>query len=76
MKRHRTITQLREKEKSPEKQQSDPEIIGLQEKDSRLMIVKMMQDIGNRLEAKINNLQQTLSKEIQDLKFKKRCKIQ
>ena len=29
-----------------------------------------MQDTGNRLEAKTDNLQQTLSKEIQDLKLK------
>ena len=34
------------------------------------MMLKMMQDIGNKLEAKIDNLQQTLSKEIQDLKLK------
>ena len=29
-----------------------------------------MQDIGNKLEAKMNNLQETLSKEIQDIKPK------
>ena len=34
------------------------------------MIVKMMQDIGNRLAAKSDNLQQILSQEIQDLKLK------
>ena len=39
-------------------------------KDFRLMMLKMMQDIGNKLEAKIGNLQQSLSKEIQDLKLK------
>ena len=39
-------------------------------KDFRPMIVKTMQDTGNRLEAKTDNLQQTLSKEIQDLKLK------
>ena len=33
-------------------------------------MLKMMQDIGNKLKAKIDNLQQTLSKEIQDLKLK------
>ena len=33
------------------------------------MIVKMMKDIGNRLEEKIDNLQETLSKEIQDIKL-------
>ena len=36
----------------------------------------MMQDIGNKLEAKIDNLQETLTKEIQDIKLKERCKIQ
>ena len=39
-------------------------------KDFRLMMLKMMQDNGNKLEAKIDNLQETLSKEIQDLKLK------
>ena len=32
-------------------------------------MLKMMQDIGNRLEAKMDNLQETLSKEIQDRKL-------
>ena len=39
-------------------------------KDFRLMMLKMMQNIGNKLEAKIDNLQKTLSKEIQDLNLK------
>ena len=30
----------------------------------------MMQDIGNKLEAKIDNLQEALSKEIRDIKLK------
>ena len=34
------------------------------------MMLKMMQDIGNKLKTKIDNLQQTMSKEIQDLKIK------
>ena len=33
-------------------------------------MLKMMQDIGNKLEAKIDDLQETLSKEIQDIKLK------
>ena len=36
----------------------------------RLLMLKMMQDIGNKLEAKMDNLQETLSKEIQDIKLK------
>ena len=46
------------------------EITILQKKDFRLIMLKMRQDIGNKLEAKIDNLQQTLSKGIQDLKLK------
>uniref|UniRef100_UPI002E77923E hypothetical protein n=1 Tax=Klebsiella quasipneumoniae TaxID=1463165 RepID=UPI002E77923E len=63
IKRQRTITQMREKGKTPENQLSD-EMISLQEKDFRLLMLKMMQDIGNKLEAKMDNLQETLTKEI------------
>ena len=59
---------MREKEKTPEKQLSH-EILSLKEKDYRLLMLKMMQDIGNKLEAKMDNLQETLSKEIQDIKL-------
>ena len=34
------------------------------------MMLKKMQDTGNKLEAKMDNLQETLSKEIQDIKLK------
>ena len=33
-------------------------------------MLKMMQDIGNKLEAKMDNSQETLSKEIQAIKLK------
>ena len=61
---------MREKEKTPEKQLNDQEILSFQEKDFRLLMLKMMQDIGNKLEAKMDNLQETLTKEIQDIKLK------
>ena len=61
---------MREKEKNPENQLSDQEILSLQEKDFRLLILKMMQDIGNKLDSKIDNLKETLTKEIQDIKLK------
>ena len=64
------MTQIREQEKTPEKQLSDQEILSLQEKDFRLLMLKMMQDIGHKLEAKIDNLQETMSREIQDIKLK------
>ena len=70
MKRHKTVTQMRAKEETTENQLSDQEIVSLQEKDFRLLMLKMMQDIGNKLEAKMDNLQETLTKEIQDIKLK------
>ena len=61
---------MREKGKNPENQLSEEEILSLQEKDFRLLMLKRMQDIGNKLEAKMDNLQETLSKDIQDIKLK------
>ena len=68
---------MREKGKTPENQLSDEEILSLQEKDFRLLMMKMMHDAGNKLEAKMDNWQETLTKEIQDIKLKQEeCKIQ
>ena len=61
---------MRENEKTPEKQLSHEEILSLQEKDFRLLMLTMMQDVGNKLEAKMDNLEETLTKEIQDIKLK------
>ena len=47
---------MREKGKTPENQLSNEEILSLQEKDFRLLMLKMMQDIGNKLEAKMDKL--------------------
>ena len=35
------------------------------------MIVKMIQGLGNKLEAKIDNLKETLNKEIEDVRINK-----
>ena len=67
---------MREEEKTPENQPSNQQILSLQGKDFRQLMPKMIQNIRNKLEAKMDNLQETLTKEIQDIKLKKRCKIQ
>ena len=56
--------------KKKKKQLSHLEIINFHGKDFRLLIMKMIQDTGNKLEAKIDKLQEILSKEIQDLRIK------
>ena len=64
------MTQISEQEKQTNKQTkkkkqlSNLEITTLHEKYFRLMIVKMIQDLANRLEAKTDKLQETLNKEI------------
>ena len=61
---------MRKKGKPPENQLSNEEILSLQEKDFGMLMLKMMQDIGNKLEVKMDNLQETLTKEIQHIKRK------
>ena len=61
---------MREKGKTPENQLSHEETLSIPERDFRLLMIQMMQDIGNKLEAKMDNLQEILTKEIQDIKLK------
>ena len=53
MKRQRTFWQMKEQDKTPEKQLSEVEIGNLPEKEFRITIVKMIQDLGKRMEARI-----------------------
>ena len=48
------MIQMKEQEETPEKRLSDLEIIDFHEKDFRLMILKMIHDLGNKLETKID----------------------
>ena len=59
---------MREKGKTPEKQLSEEEILSLQEKDFRLFMLKMMEGIGNKLEAKMDNL--TANTDQRDTRYK------
>ena len=63
------MTQIKEQEKTPENRLSDLEITNLHEKAFRLMLVKMTQDLGNKLEAETDKLQETMNKEIEDIKI-------
>ena len=42
----------------------------LPENEFRVMIVKMIQDLGKRMEAQIKKIQEMFNKELQDLKKK------
>ena len=57
MKRHWDMYQMKEKDKTPEKELNEVEIGNLPEKEFSIMIVKMIQDLGKRMEAKIEKKQ-------------------
>ena len=70
MKRQRAIYQMKEQEKNPEKQLNEVERGNLPEKEFRIMIVKMIQDLRKRKEARIEKMQEMLNKDLEELKNK------
>ena len=48
--------------KNTQKPQNDEEIGNLPEKEFRVMIVKMIQDLGKRMETKMENLKEVLTR--------------
>ena len=53
---------MKEQDKSPEEQLSEVETGNLPEKEFRVMIVKMIQNLGKRMEAQIKKIQKCLTK--------------
>ena len=53
---------MKEQDKTPEEQLSEVEISNLPEKEFRVMLVKMIQDLGKRMEAKIKKIQKNVLK--------------
>ena len=57
---------MKEQDKNPPDQTNEEEIGGLPENKFRVMIVKMIQNLGNRME----KIQETFNKELEELKSK------
>ena len=70
MKRQRAIYQMKEQDKTAEKQLNEVEIGNLPEKEFKIMIVKMIQDLGKRMEAKIETMQEMFNKDLEEIKNK------
>ena len=66
MRRHRNTQQMKEQGKNPPDQKNEEEIGSLREKEFRVMIVKMIQNLGNRRE----ETQERFNKDIEELKSK------
>ena len=58
--------QMKEQDKTPEKQLNEVEIGNIPEKEFRIMIVKMIQDLGKRMEAKIEKMQEMFNKDLEE----------
>ena len=56
MKKQQTMYQMKEQDKTPEKQLNEVEIGKLPENKFRIMIVRMIQDLGKRMESKIEKM--------------------
>ena len=61
---------MKEQDKTPEKQLNEVEIGNLPEKEFRIIIVKMIQDLGKWMEAKIEKMQEMFNKDLEKLKNK------
>ena len=66
MRRQRNTQQLKEQGKNPPDQINDEEIGSLPEKEFRVMIVKMFQNLGNRME----KIQEMFNRDLEELKSK------
>ena len=66
MRRQRNTQQMKKQGKNPPDQTNEEEIGSLPQKEFRVMIVKMIQNFGNRME----KIQETLNKDLEELKRK------
>ena len=67
MRTQRNTQQMKEQCKNPPDQTNEEEIGSQPEKEFRVMIVKMIQNLGNTME----KIQEILNKELEELKRKK-----
>ena len=75
MKRQRNIQQVKEHDKFPPNQTKEEEIGSLPEKEFRTMVVKMIQNLTNKMELQINRLetrtekmQEMFNKDLEEMK--------
>ena len=75
MKRQRIIQQVKEHDKRPPNQTKEEELGSLPEKECRIMIIKMIQNLENKMELQINSLetriekmQEMFNKELEEIK--------
>ena len=66
MKRQRNTTQMKEQTRNTEVQINEEEIGKLPEKEFRIMIVKMIKNLENKIE----KMQESMNQDLEELKYK------
>ena len=61
---------MKEKCKNLQEEINEEEIGNLPEKEFRVMIIKMIQNLGNRMEARIEKIQEMFKEDLEELKNK------
>ena len=64
MKRQINIQQVKEHDKCPPNQTKEEEIGSLPEKEFRIMIIKMIQNLENKMELQINRLETRIARNV------------
>ena len=62
MKRQRNTQQVKEQDKCPQNQTKEEEIGNLPDKEFQIVVVKMIQNIENKMESQINSLDTRMEK--------------
>ena len=71
MKRQRNTQQVKEQDKCPPNQTKEEEIGNLPDKEFQMMIVKMIQNLENKMESQINTLEtktERFNKDLDEIK--------
>ena len=70
MRGQKNTSQKKEQGKNLQDQINEEEIGNLPDKEFRVMIVNMMQKLGDRIEARIEKIQEIFNKDLEELKNK------
>jgi len=70
MKKQKFMSQMKRQDKTPEKQLNEVEISNFPGKEFRIMIVNMIQNLGKRMEVKIEKMQEMFTKDLEEIKNK------
>ena len=75
MEKQKVMSQMEGQDKIPQKQLNEVEIGNCSEKEFRIMIVRIIQDLGKRMEAKIEKMQEMFTKDPEELNNASLCGV-